>query len=1479
MKQLTFNDLCKHLKAKPALSEYAEVFKTLFGSAALLLGGAVTGNVAGFICAVAEKDKLIDLGKIGLQKILDQKPEDYTSRIEQMREAYGLIYFTAFFDELDHALPDNIRKSINLSMKEKEDIFLESVIGENDDSEKNISLKDEKSSRRHSGRKGKRRSAIDADIVFPDIIYSPDKVEEYLLEMYKQMASAVYEFTDRLSFQEFAEEKDILIYNKIMENLPENAVKRFHEQYLYFCSKFNEFYIFVQTEQEKEKRIECDERYHAILSSAMNISDAIDTGFENMKEMMVSLPGQIKEEKVMDIADCLIDTYCNSIEQPVIESKSKDEKLKYPLISEAFVPQNYKCLRYTGEERLELTDTWKSIKPQKDMTSFWAKYYLDPGSVENILLILGEPGIGKSLLTKMLCARMSSRAGVFIRIPLREHNMEEDIESIVCKQITLDGDSPEPVMKFKWFAEEFPDNPITLVFDGYDEVLQATGGVYRDLLNKIQRFQKSCYQYKRPVRIVVTSRETLIDKAHIPEGSLVMKLLEFDEGQKAGWIDIWNEYNHDILAREGLEDFHLPENNKDIEKLSGQPLLLLMLAIYDANFELKTNSLTKQAGQGDTFDRTTLYNELIRRFVRRELRKEPRSGKIGFSNVDSGEQEDMVDEEMKKLGIAALGMFEREKLSLTVDELDHDLEYMGAKTVPYKQLNKKMLKNAEMLFGSFFFIHQSQVKDEEGTKKATFEFLHKTFYEFLVADLVLFYLINAVKRLYCHLNKQSGSRGEAYYWIDLENPDTFSKEYYAVLNGACLYTEPEILQMIAEWKDSKIAACVQKEKEGFKSELPRIMKDIFDQHTGMIREHTFSPDKSVWCSGGLAADKADRSFPESCAVYLINLLILRILICGSCTVNEEMWNFISQYFKLYAPSSLKSGTGQKKIVKRVSYLPIPSSEEMILKFMALFEIRKEDGDVVLTRREREGEFRRNELIDARADVFDFMQDDTTRMVYRLHDLVMPAETKQEYRNSLVERGGRLRFEFEVYQLKAVIKKSEYQTADDIGSTRGLVQICLAEMCVHRQDEDLVLDCLLCIREILNRMPNLKLKPQHGIPWDRLANLIVRLYTEEILFIFLDILKRLGEEEDLCDSEYLGYLIDEPAEYTPELVCAIIETAYGSGYDNIRWEKWGFTNRKRKIFSEDFFKFFKEAKPKRVAAFLRIFALNYNYPISDKILKQIQGKWDEYLLNEPDGLAELLRVFLQLGKFKEVKEFFNSLDSGRIQTFFKRPPELAPEIISLAETVRADDTFFQNLFTCLKHTNVRYYPQVLMKEIEYALNGKKVPTSIEELFRLFLKHYAQMLTSDTDKAVSILVTIAQEESYSGRIPFREIYKACYKGMSHYSFILERSVKAAAYILLLVFDFSTNEKNGYFRQEIVARESLDLFRENSFSAYMVRCFDKALIIRDKENEEVLTELLQRMDRDIKREMSEYFKEKYFYVKEYSEKMAEVIDQIYS
>lgn len=1460
MKRFTFKDLCRSLEKNPSLSENADAVKTLMGSVSAILGNAGSGNIIGFIRAISEKDKLIDLGKLVLQKILNKKSSDYVTRIDQMKEAYGLICFTAFFDSLDHLLPDDIRKSINLTLKEKEAIFQESAAGEKEDLPTYI-----KEAARHPDlyEDRKKQRSVDIPIIFPDIVYSSARVDKELRRLYEIMADFVFEFVGRLSFQEHAGEKDVRIFGEGMQELPQMALKQFHEQYLYLCSHFKEFYVFTQMEREKEREIENTEQYHTLFSCLRDIDDKIDISLEKLTELITTLPAREKKDKVRDIAAKLANTYCRSIEKPVVESQDEDEKLIYPLVSEAFIPQRYKLLRYTGQEKLDLADTWDEFDPQRDMTSFWTKYYLDPGSVENILLILGEPGIGKSLLTRVLCARMSSEQSVFIRIPLREHDMEDEIESIVLRQLSQDGDLSEDISKFKWFAEEFPDNPITLVFDGYDEVLQATGEVYRRLLQEIRDFQQSCYERGRPVRIIVTSRETLIDKADIPSGALVMKLLEFDDDQKAEWIDIWNEHNHDILEEEGLDDFRLPENNEDVEKLSGQPLLLLMLAIYDADFELKTNSLTKQSGQNQTFNRSMLYDELLRRFVRRELRKGPKGEESAFDEADEFGQKKMVDEEMKKLGIAALGMFVREKLSLTADELDHDLEYMKAKSAHYSMSNKMMLKNAEIVFGSFFFIHHSEMKTGKNKKDATYEFMHKTFYEFLVADLVLSYLIEAADK-------------------NPEKQDSFSQQYYAALNGACLCTEPEVIRMTAEWKDAKIAACTV-ERPKFRNELPRIMKDIFERHVRMIRECTLAPSPSEWWNGSPAEAGSGRSFPEACAVYLINLLTMRILICGECEVDAELWSFVAQYFKLNAPVSKKTEAEETKSKDGIPNLEIPPSEEVILKFMALFEIRKEKDSVILRQRQNDSINAQKDLIDARAEVFDFLQDDTTRMVYKLHDANMNRDLKQEYRTDLIERGADLNFESEIQQLKH-IEYNALRKTDFRRSIGHLIVYCFSEMCSQQRDENLVLDCLLSIREIIDKSPDTVLKNLHkeilyGIKqWSRYIDITIRIYKKDTVYVFLDILKKIGGIDEVIEEEYIYYILEHPDFYSPDLVSKMLDTifAYPNGHK--------YNERRDRIKSafEIWFQIYKNETPKQLAEVLKIFGIYFSFPIPEYVFEKIQMRWDEYLANNLGELPELLRIYLRIGKFDHVKKFFEhkcgDIVSRLILGIYRT---LLDEFIEIAEQACAESWLLQEILVRLGNNIYLQYPQVFMKKLSYALSQKENPQNITKLGNAFLEVYKRIFFHYPDESVNLLQYLAKDEEIAKKLNVDYFYRASLCNLENYMFILDGSVITAARALQVWFD---HEKilweNAICVEPVYDDDEKYLLDENIDILFCAeKCFDKALITRNPADEDALVELLNSIDSDMKNKLQDYFADRYFYFSRYSRRLAQELARIYN
>lgn len=1447
MKNLTFKSLCKNLKNRPSLKNCAQELTTLTGAIASFIENPVTGSVLEFINTIAEKDKFINLGGTVLNAILsDKSADDYCRRMEQMREAYGIIYFTSFFDALDNSLPKNIRSSIALSPSEKHKMFFDSF--STNDTE-------------HTNKQ---------EIMFPDIVYRCDKVDEVLQNMYISMANRLRDFVRGLSFQEIAEEKDIRAFDDALKELPNNAVKRFHNQYLKLCSEFNEFYIFTQLEHEKEKELKWERRYKEILSIATRSQSFSETGLDDLEKVILSLPNQIKEEKVKEVVSELIKTYQKNIERPLIKTKDGDENLIYPPISTAFIPQAYKLMLYSKEERLGQLDTWNNIKSMKDMTSFWAKYCLDPNSVDNLLLVLGEPGIGKSLLTEVLCARMITPSNICIRIPLRDYDMEEEIETIVCKQIDRDGDASEPIKTFKSFAEGFKGSPIMLLFDGYDEVMQATGGVYRNLLMKIWNFQERCKERNRPVRIVITSRETLIDKANIPRGTTVMKLLEFDEEQKNRWIKIWNDYNHEKLERAQIHDFSLPTGNKAIEELSRQPLLLLMLAIYDANFEIGVNALKQANGEAENIDRMKLYDELLRRFIRRELRKGRRGQESAFENSDTDRKEEMVDEEMKKLGIAALGMFVREKLSLKVGELEDDLAYMKVDDTVYNLRNRKMLKNAEIIFGSFFFIHDLRTENEDNDKEAAFVFLHKTFYEFLVADSILFSLIDTTDKL--SDIKRAPRRGKSHYLEALENPANIDNAYYVALNSSCLCTEPEIIEMISEWKDDKISKFFPRENDNFSDEMSTILSDIFSRHLDIIRTGVFAPlvDKN----GGLAGG---RDYLQACAVYLMNLLILRILISKECKIKVEEWSYISQFLKLNIPlfqETSKKETSEKKPKRNLKINPY---EEIILKFMDLFSLKQNGDYIILTKKQHIRKFERNNLQEARIDVFDFMQDNVTRKVYQLHSLNNSLEQRDQYKVELRQQGFDFGFDdilTKTHNIVYYLRQCEY-----FQMYKNL--IIFLDSTIHQGnnylqknkiDPSFVLDWLLCLSQIAEeKIQNFTFKSMLKNSLRDLGDTLCMQYNnKELISSFLEVIKKLNCQNILTRSHFLRYIFNRWPELTSDLLVLLIKSS-ANYQPYIQEPDFNY-------FDVDFRKLLDTNSLKRIAVILKFLYRSGRIGASNTDVIIIQDRLERYLEESPEELPELLEVFLQMGAFDEVKGFFSHIEeyeNNWLDRLSKSHPESIAVFLNIAIIVGEDRNFSKCIEGWLKENfNIKdmwRIPSVIIKLAYYnVVNNANTYTSFAE--DIFYKEYPSMFRHDLKEAICILYKMSQKQIAPNM--YVKLCRACEYSLQRYNLVLEVSVTATAQILTLgerILKLKILKDIKYNTTQF--QDVHDLF-----TIYETHCFNKALSTCDRSAISSLVDLLDAMNPKTRKAMKEYFINKLKFIKSYSWKLVDKVKHLY-
>ena len=929
--QVLLGDLKK--RAGNSYSGLVSDLSLLVGAATVLCGG--TGALLPLLTLYTQKEKVVKLGARVLDLVAKTESAGEAGRVAKMRDAYCLLFITAFFDALDAALPEEARTALALSKGEE---------------------------------RGLSRAEDAGELSFLDPVFGITAVEASLLPLYRAMRDTLRRFVQGLAFYEESPERVIRGFDEALESLPEKAAARFQDKLLAQRAASADFNLFILDERERENQT-------ALLDSHR----------------------RFEADKARKIAEKLMKKYRTRITQPLWRDKRDLGRLRAPSIQSAFIPQSFRFCDYDGQQRLEDPRTWREIPLRRDMDEFWVDYLTQPASTERLLLILGEPGTGKSMLTEVLCGQFGGENRVLLRIPLRDHNMGEELETIVSRQMKKDAAAGKDA-DFAWFAEACGGSPITLIFDGYDEVMQATGAVFRSLLNQLRELQSRWGENGCPLRVVVTSRETMIDKADIPEGTAVLRLEEFDAEQQALWIHIWNTENREALQAAGLEAFSLPQGDTDVARLACQPLLLLMLALYDADFDTGENALRRDHG----LNRTQLYDRLLRRFVRRELQKGGRPGEPCLAELNEEQQQQREDEELRVLGIVALGMFERGRLYLLAEELREDLKCMevDARRDGVENRGRVSLSDEEAVFGSFFFIHRPRVKNRKGRFACAYEFLHKTFYEFLLADLLYTYLLETAKGIGLRRTSPEGEQSAAPYFV--------------ALGSALLPGEPGVVRMLGEWKAEKLERYVA-DGSLTREALLKAVDGLFEEHSQRLLEGRFAFPP---VQGDFVTEK--HPFPQRAAAYLMNLLILCIQLNEEYRVPAARWRGVSRYLWLNAT--------QQRTGEDAAEDP---AEENILSFMALFELPTEEDPVKLRAQRRA--YDKKDLSRAEAHIarFTFLQDDTTRRLYRLFDRRVEEWRKQRYRRVLLERGLEMGFDYYLAALEQGLRYPEETRLDKV----------------------------------------------------------------------------------------------------------------------------------------------------------------------------------------------------------------------------------------------------------------------------------------------------------------------------------------------------------------------------------------------------------------------------------------------------------------
>ena len=280
-----------------------------------------------------------------------------------------------------------------------------------------------------------------------------------------------------------------------------------------------------------------------------------------------------------------------------------------------------------------------------------------------------------------------------------------------------------------------------------------------------------------------------------------------------------------------------------------------MLAIYD--FEESKLQLAEK----EDFNQSKLYDRLFKEFTIRQLEKD-----TDYIHLNKEEEAERIEFFRLRLGIVAFMMFLNDKTNHSSNKLCEELN-------GFELSNENI--NSNEIIGGFFFIHENKATKENGEKLFNFEFLHKTFGEFLAADFLL--------RIAAYRGGKTSSRRK------LSKEGTFR----FCFGHNWLHKHPKILSFVIE-HSSNILENHEKEIELFiKDEL----ENAFDKNTLMFPNNELNFMKPL-------------PVIEHLAIYTQNLIIL--------------WTCIAKEFEFKLNSSLKV----KNSIKNSSYfLPTQNPDD------------------------------------------------------------------------------------------------------------------------------------------------------------------------------------------------------------------------------------------------------------------------------------------------------------------------------------------------------------------------------------------------------------------------------------------------------------------------------------------------------------------------------------------------------------------------
>ncbi|MDB5711534.1 MAG: hypothetical protein JWL96_3604, partial [Sphingomonas bacterium] len=324
---------------------------------------------------------------------------------------------------------------------------------------------------------------------------------------------------------------------------------------------------------------------------------------------------------------------------------------------------------------------------------------------DDLILLAGGPGSGKSTLCRILASELAANENVHpVFLRLRRLQESHDIRGFIETELQGMG----LIDKVSDLAS-VPN--LVLILDGFDELVMASRAKLREFFNALKEDLST--GPLRHAKAIVSGRDTLFPSgAGLPMGAHLVSLQPFDTSRIAAWGSKWRDQH----TQETAQSFY-PETLVSQKKTPGlKPSPLEHLVSWPLTLHLvarahTSGSIALDLNKADQVDKAVLYRSIV---ADTAVRQEDQAG--GRNRLNPQQMRRFVRAiawEMYSTGREALDVSEGLPILRSI--------YPGATESDLSELADVTIVNQPEL-----------TKGEE----TGFEFVHKSFSEYFAAETI-----------------------------------------------------------------------------------------------------------------------------------------------------------------------------------------------------------------------------------------------------------------------------------------------------------------------------------------------------------------------------------------------------------------------------------------------------------------------------------------------------------------------------------------------------------------------------------------------------------------------------------------------------------------------------------------------------------------------------------------------------------------------